>query len=195
VPKLPRLRITGAAGAMVRADGVPVDAAGAPDPIDPGPHEIVATVAGVETLRTRVNAEIGGTLAIDVPTASPPAPAPAPVAAVAPVDVPPSPGSGQRLAAYVVGGVGLAGLGISAVAGAIAVSRKNDAGCDGGRCPDQDSVDKLSRARSMGTVATVAFGIGAAAVATGVVLYLTAPRSTDVRVSIAPGGLWIGGRF
>jgi hypothetical protein len=195
VPKLPRLRITGAAGAMVRADGVPVDAGGAPDPIDPGPHEIAATVAGVETLRTRVNAEIGSTLAIDVPAASPPAAAPAPVPAVAPEDVPPSPGSGQRLAAYVVGGVGLAGLGIAAVASAIAVSRKNDAGCDGGRCPDQGSVDKLRGARSMGTVATIAVGIGAAAVVTGVVLYITAPRSTDVRVSVAPGSLGISGKF
>jgi len=125
--------------------------------------------------------------AAPVPEPTPPPPAPAPAAAT---EAPASSdrGAGRKLLAYTVGGAGIAAIGVGVVTSILAVSKKNDAGCaDDGRCPTPAAVDTLNSARSMGNIATVAFAVGMAAVATGVVLYLTAPRGTEVRAAIAPG--------
>ena len=85
----------------------------------------------------------------------------------------------QRIAAVIVGGVGIIGLGVGAAMAVSAKSQYNDslAGCLPSD-PDQCGANGLSQrnsAISAGNVATASLLIGGAAVAGGVVLWLTAP--------------------
>ena len=81
---------------------------------------------------------------------------------------------------WVLGGLGVVGLAVG-TGFAIAAKDKYDSsikGCEPGNpnlCYPQ-GLSERSDARSAGDVATVAFSIGAAAIAGGAVLLLTAPR-------------------
>ncbi|HEX7671811.1 MAG TPA: hypothetical protein VF395_19590, partial [Polyangiaceae bacterium] len=90
-------------------------------------------------------------------------------------DSPPEPTPPNHVPAYVSWAVGGAALAVGATFGVIAMNDKSDldARCSGKVCP-VESQSKLDQARSAGTIATVAFGVGAAGVALGTVLYFTA---------------------
>ncbi|MEJ7729181.1 MAG: hypothetical protein WKG00_08195 [Polyangiaceae bacterium] len=68
------------------------------------------------------------------------------------------------------------GIGVGFVASAVSTDSEADDHCDGTVCRDTQGEALSQDARSAGNVATVALAVGAAAVAGGVVLYLTAPR-------------------
>jgi hypothetical protein len=92
-------------------------------------------------------------------------------------------GSGQRLAGIVVGAVGIAGLGASAILAVVAKNAYNDSldKCEPnnpGLCT-ADGVSERNGARADGDIASVAFGVGAAALVGGAVLWLTAPRASS----------------
>ena len=89
--------------------------------------------------------------------------------------------STQKIVAIVVGGVGVAGLGVGGAFGMIAISKKNDAQKI---CP-QDCVDTAgtkawSDAKTAGNISTIAFIAGGVALAGGAVLWFTAPAKTEV---------------
>lgn len=102
---------------------------------------------------------------------------------------------GQRIAAYVAGGVGIAGIAVGAITGMYTLGQK-------GAIEDNCNLDKecnlkgeeaQATASTFGTVSTVTFAIGGAALATGVVLYLTAPAPAKLsampsRVALRPAG-------
>lgn len=97
-------------------------------------------------------------------------------------------GSGQRIAGGITLGAGVVGLGVGTVFGLLSKGARDDsdAHCrEGDRC-DATGVSLRDEARSHGTISTVAFGVGAAAVVTGAVLWFTAPSSKSVAVGIAP---------
>jgi hypothetical protein len=160
--------------------------------LNPGPHKFVFEAPG----RTREERALviregekdrhERVVLVAAAAPEPPPVAVAPVPAPAPTpDVPSTPGSGQRVAGLVVGGVGVAGLVVGGVFGMLAKSSWNDVGqlCPGYTGCHQDAFDKKSTANSQATVSTVAFIAGGVLVAGGVVLYLTAPRAT---VAVAP---------
>jgi hypothetical protein len=106
---------------------------------------------------------------------------------------PPAPeprGAGQRTLAYVLGGVGVVGLGVGTYLSLKAKGTYDDAIA---RCPtgpsscDQTGADGGADPHDQATVSTIAFLAGGALVATGIVLYLTAPRSRRVSLQPAPG--------
>lgn len=118
-----------------------------------------------------------------VPTGESPS-EPASSAAPAPVEPEPSGaqrGSTQRTAGYIVGGVGLAGLVVGGIFGYLTIQdkqRQTDNCSSKTQCSDYDeAVAAHEDAKTRGTVATVAFVAGAAAIAGGLVLVLTAPRT------------------
>jgi hypothetical protein len=100
-------------------------------------------------------------------------------------------GRGQRFAGYVVGGVGLVGLGLGTIFGLRAQSKKSDAdnSCDGAGCTNQQGVDSMDAAHSAATVSTVTFAIGGAAMAGAVLLLLTAPSAPEPAQAAEPGSL------
>lgn len=108
--------------------------------------------------------------------------------------------STRRTIGVVIGGVGVASLGVGTVFGFLAGTAKSDASklcTEAGTCTST-GVELVDDARSKAVVANLTIGLGLAAVAGGVVLYLTAPRgSTAAHARLVPTGTGaaIIGRF
>jgi serine/threonine-protein kinase len=213
-------------GIQVRRDGVEVGMAvwGAPIPVDPGDHAIEATAPAKKRWTTTVNvgpkadqAHVTVAVLEDEPVPSAVAAAPTPVAAapppVAPLPPPQTPpaepaasGSSQRTAGLVVGGVGIVGVALGSVFGVIAAGKASDSKtlCPSApNCTSAAGVQDNSDAKSSATVSTIAMIVGGAAVATGAVLYFTAPKgrssgaALNVGPAVGPGqvGLRLGGAW
>jgi hypothetical protein len=216
-PRLARLTIRppadAVAGLEVRRDGTLVGAGqlGSPIPADPGNHVVAATAPGRKAWQSTVVLRESTTETLLVPvlavaassTAAKPADVSkhpetaAPVAERATPDnaVPDDPGRSQRVAALVVGGVGVAGLAVGTVFGLRSKSLHDDAQatCVNGGCTDDNGVNLMTEARAAGNVSTVAFLIGAAGVAVGATLWFTAPRG--VQVGVGYGTMQIAGSW
>ena len=225
-PKLAKLTATVAQpvdGMVVRRDGVEMPRAewGVPIPIDSGTHTVEAEASGYKTWSTDVDVPQDGALVtVAVPTleAAPVQAAPTPPAAPTPAPAPASApegattaetpsgsvGSGQRLAGIVIAAVGIAGLGASAVFAVLAKNTYNDSlnNCQPGNpglC-SSTGVSQRNDARTDGDIASVAFGVGAAALVGGAIVWLTAPRASSTgaaSIVVAPtlGGAVLRGAF
>ena len=167
---------------VVRIDRIelPGEGLGIALPIDPGSHEIEISAPGYVT---RINRFVVGEHA-DVEVAIPdlaPLPAmPAPTA--------PAPPSHRKLALWIGGaGVALAGgslvLGIDAKLGYDAAVHAH---CDSQLRCDRAGLAAIDRARLRGDIATIAGGVGLAAIATGVALYVTSRYEPSHAVTVAP---------
>ena len=180
-----------APGLVVKRGGVIVDAAawGSPLPVDPGKHIIEASAPGKTPFSLEVvSGGPGKTITVEIPALAAAPVAAAPIAA-APVAAAPGQSSvaatadgasNRRVAAYVTGAVGVAGVVVGAIMGFSAKSQWNEAQTM--HCPtstrcDQTGVNLVNGARTAATVADVGFIAGGALVATGVILLVTAlPR-------------------
>jgi tetratricopeptide (TPR) repeat protein len=81
------------------------------------------------------------------------------------------------LLAYVAGGVGIAGVGAGVITGLLANDKYDDAErlCADHRCaPGTPGLDAVDAFRTWRMVSSVSYGVGAAGIAAGVVLWLTA---------------------
>lgn len=198
-------------GLLIERDGVEVARAewGVPIPIDSGSHTLEASAPGYKPWSSSVAVpQDGAQVTATVPaleaapaTPAPPPPAapaqpPAPATGSSPVPPPPdtSVGSSQRLLGIVIGGVGVLGLGTSAVFAVLAKNKYNDSLQNCGNNPDvctQAGVSQRNDALTFGNVSSVAFGVGAAALVGGAVLWFTAPRApaaspAAARIGVAP---------
>jgi hypothetical protein len=164
---------------------VPPALLGADRPTDPGTYEIVASAPGYLPAKTTVTLAEGArqditvTLSPDPAQAAKPAAAPAApmptsgLATTTSTSAPRASGANARddTLAYVLLGVGGAGLLTGTITGLIAISKKNELECERDRCPP-DQHDKLDSARSMALISTIGFGVGIAGGAAGAVLLL-----------------------
>jgi hypothetical protein len=181
-PKLSKLKVDGTPvpGLVLKRDGVEISVAtlGIPVAVDPGEHVIEVAAQGYEPTTLKVTVGKNGDVqSVSIPplqkakqTVVPPGGAAAPAAG--------DDGSSQRTIGYIVGGVGVASLGFGAVMGLMAASDKSAAEDDVTLCPDQKCTpagrEKIDSAESKALLSTIGFGVGAAAIAGGVVLILTA---------------------
>jgi len=207
-PKLSRLTVVvpGAAqtsGLQVRFDAEPVQAPewGVPIPRDGGQYEIQVSAVGKKPWSIRVELRPSGqNLVIEVPVledapapvAEAPAPQPQPTPVIQPEPKPAKGqrGSTQRTVGLVIAGIGVAGLG---TAGALALSAKsqfNKAKNEPFPAQGEDS----QKAVKMGNIATVAAAVGGGLAATGLVIWLTAPRG-PVTVGTNGQELFVTGTF
>jgi hypothetical protein len=193
-PRLPKLVVT--VGPAARLEGLAVTANGLPRdegswgvalPVDAGDVAIDASAPGHTPFHTVVHADNGKVVSVDVPPLDVvPAPATPPAATVGPATGagrPPS-SSSMRTAALVIGGAGLVGVGIGSYFGVTAISKWNDSnnGCPAGSCTPQGA-QAAHDAKQAASLSDVAVGVGAAAIVTGVVLYLVgAPRAVQARL-------------
>ena len=198
-------------GLEVRCDDEIVRAPewGAAVPRDGGGHDLQATAPGKKPWRTHVELKTSGqSLTVEVPVLEDaPAPAPQAVLAPPPAEVPtsslpsdvPPPGSApstsvktQKIVAYSVGALGIAVVGFSAFAGLHANSVYHQAldDCGGSTvCSSPTAHSLRGTAGTWATVSTIGFVAGGAALAAGVVLFVTAHRASDSAAStlaIAP---------
>ncbi|HEX6272859.1 MAG TPA: hypothetical protein VFZ53_07465, partial [Polyangiaceae bacterium] len=103
--------------------------------------------------------------------------------------------------AFTLGGAGVVGLGIGTAFGLSAISQNsesNDAGCKQNECTTEAAQIRKD-AQAAGNVSTVAFIAGGALLAAGVVVYLTAPSSSEkpgaARLVLGPGSVAVRGSF
>jgi hypothetical protein len=185
-------------------------------PTTPGAHDVEVSLPHKKTWRGRVVARSGTIVEVSVAledeavvtnaaaavstASSPDQPGP-------PADEAPPRGRAQQTAAFWTGGAGLVGMGAGAVFGIVALSdnaKLRDA-CGGNvhRCDAPNGSSNVTQlqsdARVAATVSTVGFVLGGVALATGIVLYATAPsaRRVAVRAIAAPraGGISVEGPF
>jgi hypothetical protein len=181
VSSVPDVRISLDGRALGRAS---VDT---PIPIDPGSHQVVVEAAGYEPWTHSFNVSTDATVVpLEVPALAPKKTQPvAPPPASPPPSEPSDSGATQRLWGLGVGAAGIVGLGVAAGFGVHAISKKNerDEICADGICPTQEGIDAHQSADTSATVANVAAIAGGALLATGVVLYFTAPSASRSQAS------------
>jgi hypothetical protein len=192
-PKLPKLTLSpgpGAENVIVELNGTELGAAslGLALPVDPGEQRIIVRAPGREARTMTVTLAVSETKQVTVspgkatapePGARPPESAPASDSAAS------DDGSGQRTLGWVLGGVGVAGLAVSAVTGVMVLDRKNtvDEECTNDLCTAKGD-EAAASGRTLSTVSTIAFVAGAAGVGVGAYFLLSAP---DAPVSARVG--------
>src|SRR5260370_15129686 len=204
-------------GITIERSGKPVQAAlyNVPVPVDPGDYQITANAPGYEGFSQVVTVgEKAARASVTVPslkklesdkalTAIAPAdalkPSASPEPGAPPAPSPDSVGKGQRTTAYVLGGVGAAGIVVGSIFGLQAISKNKDAEqhCPRGyKCDDADGPALAEQARNAARVSTIAFGVGAVALGGGAVLFFTSPRGGgSVAYGISPTGVVVRGSF
>ncbi|MGC4087114.1 MAG: hypothetical protein QM756_04260 [Polyangiaceae bacterium] len=192
---------------------------GTATPVDPGTTRIEVVAPGHASFTATLNVDPGNRYEFSVPalaqqssaatpsaaTPQPAAGSPPPVAGSPPVAAEPSgPRSqGMRTASFIVGGVGVVGLGLGGFFGLRAISKNNDATsgtCKDGVCQEPNDYQTSQDARSAATLSNVCFAAGGAALATGVVLFLLSPsRSEHARIvpyaTTSELGISVGGNL
>ena len=160
-------------------------AAGTRVPIDPGEHLIDARAPGKKSWANHVKIEPGpGEQTVVVPmlgddsaAAGPPvAPGGASASSESSHD-----GSAQRAAGWITVGVGVAAVGAGAFFGVRTLSDKStvDEHCVGSHCDDA-GLRANDAAKDSATLSTIAFIVGGAVLAAGIVLLVTTPRTRSV---------------
>lgn len=193
---------------------IPTAQFGSPVPVDPGEHHIEASAPGKRSFNQTVKVAQGvGVVTIPLlpdlagPAASPlqsetAAPATTTVAptseGISPViragaaedarnDTNANSSKTQRIFAFTLGGIGLVGIGLGSYWGVSAIDRNSQSKTE---CPSQPNLcsasgvelreDALQAARA----STIAFAVGGVALATGAVLFFTAPTRHRLPISV-----------
>jgi len=187
----------------VTLDGKPVPSAllDVERPLDPGRHEVEATLAGRSPIRRRIDLAEGEHRFLGIELDSAPderlllSAGAQPNAGAAPAkDVKPS--NPLSTWGWAATGLGVVGLGTSAVTGVIALGKKSDldSACHPG-CP-QSSADTLDSFRLNRTLSYTGLAIGVAALGVGGYILLSgSPESDHVSASLTPQGAALSGAF
>jgi len=170
-------------GTFVTRNGVALKGAalGLALPVDPGDYAIVTHVPGAPEREAHVSLGLGETktLTLEVPEPTPSRPSDSASAtgheSAQPQQLAAKPAaSSNRSAAYLTGGVGVAGILVGSVTGILVLSKK---GTVADNCRDHDcnetGLSAADSAKKLALVSDVGFGVGLAAVAVSAVLLLT----------------------
>jgi hypothetical protein len=209
-PKISKLAIKLSAAAgdpstmTITRDGDVVSAAelAVPIPVDPGKHVIEVRAPGKAPWSLTVEIGEGSTTkAVEIPalmdaTGTPPPPP----GGTGPAPASKNDGSTQRVVALVTGGVGVVGIGLGTFFGVKASSTWSDAKGECKAYPydcGAKGVSLQSDAHTQATISTVAFIVGGAALAGGVVLWFTSgpPKQGAASLTLHPGSVDFRGSF
>jgi hypothetical protein len=212
-PHLARVRIavgsTAPDGLVLRLDGTVLGLAssGTAVPVDPGPHSVDATAVGRVPWAIAVDVPPHTTVQVDVPSlASAPTPTPTPAQAADHAPVAPSPEitspheRPSRVPAFLIGAIGVVGLGIGIAMDVVASSKHADlvSKCVGG-CSSAER-GEVSDFYAFRAASAIAYVTGVLGIAGGATLWLLSPspsasRAASTRLSISPGSIGVGGQF
>jgi hypothetical protein len=200
-PKIPAVVIEvtgeGADSASVTVDGKEQrsELLGAPIKLNPGSHEVVATAPGGAEVRETVDLQEGMTREVALRLVAPEAATPV---------KPDGDGDGSTTNPAVWIGFGVAGAGviIGTITGSLAMAKYSDVAprCPDNRCPP-DAHGDVDGGKTLGTVATVSFIVGAVGAATGVTaLFFPLDDDEDSpepasELGLGPGFVTWRGRF
>jgi hypothetical protein len=196
--RVPRLTVrrspSAPASLTVKRDDVTLTAAslGSALPVDPGKHVLVVSADRHDSKTFEVTVAEGETREIEVePGAEIASPPPTP-STLTYDSARPNDAASMRTAGYIVGGAGVVGLGLGVVFGLRAKSKWDSAqsDCKIDACgAGSDARKEKDDAATAGTVSTIAFVVGGAALATGVVLIVLAPSSSTTSATPSSGSL------
>jgi len=209
-PTLSRLTVAVAAGAEVSGLEVRVDDTvlgkaswGFAMPYDPGAHQVTATAPGKKQYRASV---VLGTKAdrkevviapleaepsqrVAVSDALPPS-VKSNVAPPIAADATPRPAGPSHAPMYLVGGLGVVGLGVGTFFGLQAISKRNASNqvCPGTFCEDPRAVAKMESANRDAWISNVGFGVGIVGVGVATYLFFAGRASNDTKniVNVVP---------
>ncbi len=196
--RVPRVTLTlgpnAPSGSTVRDGNVELGAAafGIALPMDPGAHELVVAAPGFAPRSFKIQLAAGENRAVVVlPGAAIGQPA---VGASAGAVRPSSPlqevsssHANTRTLGFVLGGVGVAGLGVGAIAGAMTLSKKNavDAGCHPDKSCSSAALDAAHAGHTLQIVSNVGWVVGAAALAAGAYFLISSGPSSKPSTALA----------
>jgi hypothetical protein len=207
--KLPKLNMTVALkvsslpGFELKRDGMVVRPQewGTDIPADPGVHTIVASAPGYEPMLTTIELQPDGSIGTVSVTNLEPVGAkdPKPALKLAPkamrpeAEQPKSSSAIQRTAGLIMGGVGVGAIGAGAVLSlqASSVQADSDAHCRGSVCSPEGREMRKS-AETLGTASTLMLIGGGVATAGGLMLFLTAPTTSQEKAAKGPGITQVG---
>lgn len=196
--QMPRIRLAihGARGRPVRVtvDGSALSDLDTPLETNPGEHLLEVVAEGEAPVRRTVTGALGKTeeVLVDLTPELAPATTPKPInpslkqISLAPADSRPSPGapvpnlksetrtSPMRMAAWASLAGGVAGVGLGAVTGIMALNKHADiaSGCDGEHgCVETDST-LATNGKTLTTVSSASFAVGGAAALAGVIMFI-----------------------
>jgi len=169
-------------------------------PVDPGEHQIDVGAKGRKTWSTKVQVAPPTNPTVAIPELEN-APIEAKGSAGADSGEAPRPKTSQRAVALVLGGAGIAAVGVGTFFGFSAKStyHQADPDCSEKNVCNANGADLRNSAFSKATVSTIAFGVGGAALASGAILWFTAPKvdaeAPRVGVAFAPGAMTLRGAW
>ncbi len=194
--------VKGPATAKVTIDGAPVPSAalGVPRFVDPGKHTIRGAARGFTAVEATITLAEGKKeqLTLELKPKAGESPDDEPSAGAQPqggpggkLPAPPAKASPLKTLGFVGLGVGAAGLVVGGIAGGLALGKHSDISkqCPGGSCPSnagsalRGDVDSL---HTLALASDVAFGVGGALAAAGLVLVLTGPKANRSTGAIRP---------
>ncbi|HVU02545.1 MAG TPA: hypothetical protein VHE30_12375 [Polyangiaceae bacterium] len=202
-PRVPKVTLRLAAGAP--RDTVVHDGAtelgpasfGVELPMDPGDHEFLVSAGGREARTIHASLAEGKSTSIEVSPGAPKKLDAPPEATAAPAqpnvlaetrDAPPS-GSGSRTLGWVLGGVGVVGLGVGATATVLAMGKKRtvDESCDAAKACSQAGVDAAHSGRTLEAVSLAGLVVGVVGVSAGAYFILSSrDEGPQTTAAIAP---------
>jgi hypothetical protein len=197
-PRIPKLTLTLASGApkdsTVREGQVDLGSGtfGVALPVDPGAHVLVISAPGFQPRTVQISLKEGEARTLSVGPGAPLAAAPVnarslatqPLAAQAPAPrVHPS----GRTLGFTLGGVGVAGLGVGAIAGLLEIGKKHtvDADCQADKSCTSAGLDAAHSARTLEIVSNVGWVVGAAALSAGVYFLLSSGASEKPSTAVS----------
>jgi hypothetical protein len=176
---------------------------GSPWQLNPGRYRVLASVGPerIDQADVVLNRGQHATVVLDLAETAPPSGnfpgTDGVIESAPPSSAPPVP-----LLAYAAGGVGVVGIGSGVITGLMATGKHGEAeqNCPGGECiRGTDGFAAASSFRTLRTISTISYGVGAAGVAVGLLLWLTADDEEQPMGSIEPWGsantAGIRGRF
>lgn len=201
-PRMPHLTLSLAKdapkGAEVSRDGVVLGqpSLGVATSVNPGAHLIVVKAPGRRDASLEVSLAEGESKEMAVEAGEVDASASAePPGATAPAERA-TPGPNPLV--YVGFGAAIAGIGVGTVTGILALDKANAAkdACPDLACPDASNLDDVKTGRTLGTISTIGFVVGAVGAAVGIYGLLvgpsrkpSAPATGKAALYIDPSGL------
>lgn len=190
-----KIMVTGAerSDVEVTIDGKPLPniAIGVSSDASPGERRLVVSAPGKATQDLVVQLEEGQSETVTVELVPQATESDAAPDHVESEEVPPA-RSNKKMIGYVLGGTGIIGVGVGSAFGVMTLSDARRVRDDDSLCPDDQCSSKgddaVSKAKTKALIANIGVGVGAALVAVGAYLIITAPTSGEEVVRLTPEG-------
>jgi hypothetical protein len=185
-----------AAGLVIQIDGAALaeQAWGVAMPVDPGKHVVRAEAPGKQPFETTLDAAAGAAAGetVEIPTlADSTDDGVRGAAATAGASTATGDSGSGRTLGWVVGGIGVASLGVGGYFGLRAMSRWSDRddGCAAG-CTSEAKIAG-DEAGTAATISTIGFGVGLIGIGVGTYLLLSSGGKTEPTPSVGSGVTWV----